>query len=679
MAGIKRKFTRLLLTVGALLSAAAASGGDYPAEDSLLARAGLTDARFDRLLEALDLDHTGLEAAARAFASGDRENAARALLHHFAHRPPPPGVSTALRPPPGYRDRARDALDDRFTLQDLRGRQPRLDEGGLDWEARGPRDDKEWAWFLNRHGFIPDLLAAHAETGDPRYTGRASALLVDWTGANPYPARFSFSPAWRPLEAARRVMQAWVPAFEYLRHDPGAHGPALLAMLASVPDHADKLDRFASFWGGNHLITEKTALATLAAAWPEFRDADAWFDRALNTLRNEITGQTYPDGSYKELTNHYQRVVLAAVQPLMPVLRGRDAGTSDALARRIEKMWHYFIMVAAPDGTGPMNNAADLEHNHTRAQGMPEFFDRPDWEYVLTHGERGERPSGPPSRFFEWAGHAVLRGGWGPDDPWLFFDAGPHGSAHQHRDHLNLAFFARGRHLVADSGRYIYQPGPWKDFFEGPRAHNVLLLDGRATVPPPRVVSRPLPVSVDFADDHTFAAAAARFPADPARGRGAPRHTRAVLLLGPGHALVLDEVLAFGPRTLEAVWNFHPSVTPEEAGRIVRLLPVGAHRPPETSVSDLRGSEAPVGGWFSPSYNLREPALQRTHAFRTRGPVLLPWLLAHPDTPEPDITITPRGHRTYRIHAALPGQPARTYTLRFDRRNARLLDQISPH
>ncbi|MCC5806311.1 MAG: alginate lyase family protein [Opitutales bacterium] len=676
MSGTTRQITCLLFTACALASATAA--GDSTAAESVFTRAGLTDARFDRLFEALDLSHPELETAAKAYASGDRDRAAHALLRHFADRPPPQGVSAALEPPPGYRERARDVLDDRFTLQDLRGRQPRLEDGGLDWEARGPRDDKEWAWFLNRHGFIPDLLAAHKETGDPRYSAKASALIVDWTNANPYPARFSFSPAWRPLEAARRVTQAWIPAFEYLRHDPQAHGPALLAMLASVPDHADKLDRFASFWGGNHLITEKIALATLAAAWPEFLEADAWFDRALATLNREINNQTYPDGSYKELTNHYQRVVLAAVQPLMPVLRALDAGAADALARRIEEMWHYFIMIAAPDGTGPMNNAADLEFNHARAAGMPAFFGRPDWEYVLSHGARGERPAGPPSRFFPWAGHAVLRGGWGPDDPWLFFDAGPHGSAHQHHDHLNLAFFARGRHLVADSGRYIYQPGPWKDYFEGPRAHNVLLLNGRGTVPPPRVVSRPLPVRTDFSDTHAFAAAAARFPADPARGRGAPRHTRAVLLLGTDHALVLDEIIAFGPRTLEAVWNFHPSVSPEEASRVVRLLPVPADSGlRHTAVEDLLGSENPVGGWFSPSYNLREPALQRTHTFRTAGPVLLPWLLAHPDAPDPEITVTPRGNRTYDIRAVLPDSSTRTYSLRFDRQNVRLLDHTA--
>ena len=672
-------FTRVFLSLCAFAAAYSLACGEGSPSDTLVARAGLSDARFDRLIEALDLDRPDLDDAARAFAAGDRDAAARALLRHFSARPLPPGVPAALKPPPAYRDRAHDALNDRFTLQDLRGRQPRLDDGGLDWEARGPRDDKEWAWFLNRHGFIPDLLAAHAATGDPRYAAKAASLLVDWTDANPYPARFSFSPAWRPLEAARRVMQAWIPAFEYMRQDPDAHGPALLAMLASVPDHADKLDRFASFWGGNHLITEKIALATLAAAWPEFREAEAWFDRAVDTVRREITAQTYPDGSYKELTNHYQRVVLAAVQPLMPVLRARDADAADALSRRVEEMWHYFIMVAAPDGTGPMNNASDLEHNHARAENMPAFFNRPDWNYVLSHGARGERPSGPPSRFFEWAGHVVMRLGWNPDGPWLFFDAGPHGSAHQHKDQLNLAFFARGRHLVADSGRYIYQPGPWKDYFEGPRAHNVLLLDGRGTVPPPRVVSRPLPVSVDFSDTHAFATAAARFPTDPARGRGAPRHTRAVLLLGPEHALVLDEVIAFGPRTLEAVWNFHPSVTPDEADRIVRRLPApGGNALSQTAVTDLRGSEDPVGGWFSPTYNLRKPALQRTHTFRTRGPVVLPWLLSHPDAPEPDITLTTVGNRTYRIHAALPGQPAQTYTIRFDRRNARILNDPAP-
>lgn len=676
MACAPRQLTRFLLAACVMAApTAGVGGGSDGAASPPAAPATPADERIDRLFEALDLEHPGLENAADAIRRGDRDAAAHALLRHFASRPPPHGVPASLDPPQGYLGRAHDVLKDHFTLQDRRARQPRREHGGLDWEARGPRDDKEWAWFLNRHGFLPDLLAAHAKSGDPRHSAKAAELLIDWTQANPYPARFSFSPAWRPLEAARRIMQAWIPAFEYLRHDPDAHGPALLAMLASLPDHADKLDRFASFWGGNHLITEKTALAMLAYAWPEFREADAWFDRALATLHHEIHKQTYPDGAYKELTNHYQRVILDAVQPLLPLLRVRDVPAAEALSRRVEEMWHYFIMVAAPDGTGPMNNAADLEFNHARAQSMPAFFERPDWKYALSHGERGEPPAGSPSRFFPWAGHVVMRGGWRPEGPWLFFDAGPHGSAHQHRDHLNLAFFARGRHLLADSGRYIYQPGPWKDYFEGPRAHNVLLLDGEATIPPPRVVPRPMPIRVDFGEKHAFAAGAARFPAETARGRGHPRHTRAVFLLGPDNALVLDEVIAFGPRTLEAVWNFHPSISPEEADNTLRLLTIPGSSPPAPpKITDLHGSENPVGGWFSTSYNLREPALQRTLTFHIKGPVLLPWLLAHPNAITPEITITPHRNRTYVIRAHLPGEPPRTHTLRFDRQNARLLN-----
>lgn len=628
--------------------------------------------------ESLDLDRPGLEAVAQAVGAGAWEEAGRALLAYYAERPHPPGMDTAPQPAhPDFRALAEAVLRDEFTLQGVTGRQPRLENRGFDWRYRGPRGDKEWAWFFNRHFYFNDLLRAHQETGDERYRAAVAAILSDWVDTQPFPGRFSFSPAWRALEAARRVMNSWIPAFASLVDEPESYGDALLRMLRSLPDHAEKLKRFPSVWGGNHLITETAALFLLGTMWPEFRDAEVWRTHALQRLDRELSRQTYPEGAFKELSTHYQRVVLMSLQPVLPLLREDPSPEARSLLRKLETMWDYFILLARPDGIGPMNNASDQERIFDFAAHAHPFFDRPDWRYILSNGREGERPDDPPSRIFPYAGQAVLRSGWAPEDSWAFFDFGPHGAGHQHADRLHVSFFALGREWLADSGRYLYMPGPERDYFTGPWAHNVILLNGRATRPPPRVVHRPLPASFHFAEGWQLVAASAEFPPDVLRGRGPARHHRAVLFTMGDHLLVLDHILAFGPHQAEAIWNFAPEVTDAEVGQVVRLLATSTGL--ATSERRYRGSTSPFLGWFSPDYNEIEPSLQKHLRWSQNGPVTLAWLIVPAGAagaPAPEVAVTFPDVREAVLRFTGADDQRHQLHIRWERKGLRVLEDL---
>ena len=70
---------------------------------------------------------------------------------------------------------------------------------------RGPNDDPEFAWFLNRQHHLPALFVAWRETKDARYRTALNTQLRDWLRQSPRPAYYSFSSAWRALEVARRM------------------------------------------------------------------------------------------------------------------------------------------------------------------------------------------------------------------------------------------------------------------------------------------------------------------------------------------------------------------------------------------------------------------------------------------------------------------------------------------
>jgi hypothetical protein len=76
-----------------------------------------------------------------------------------------------------------------------------------------------------------------------------------------------------------------------------------------------------------------------------------------------------------------------------------------------------------------------------------------------------------------YAGWAIMRTGWGPQDSYLLFDAGPYGSGHQHEDKLHLILHANGKTLLADPGNYSYDASDWRRYVLSTRAHNTVLVD----------------------------------------------------------------------------------------------------------------------------------------------------------------------------------------------------------
>lgn len=506
------------------------------------------------------------------------------------------------------------ALADTFTLQGLTAVQPRLPSGGYDWDWRGPRDDPEWAWFFNRHAWFPDLLAAYQKTGDIRYQQALLDTLDDWIVRHPAPGRMSFSAAWRPLEAARRLVGSWLRVMPALKDSPLFTAERRARYRESLAGHGEHLRNHHAF-GGNHLVTEMLALVELSLAEPELPGASEWLDYGLRTLAAAYDDQVYPDGAHKELSTHYQRVVALNYQGLLDVLRAR--GRDDLVREwtpRVDRLWTYVAAVRQPDGTNPLNNDSDREnYDSLLAANAPHIAAR---NLVAdTH--------------FPWAGQTVFRDG----DRWAFFDAGPRGTDHDHDDRLQFSLSTGAAHFLVDNGRYTYAPGPWRDYFKGPAGHNVLLLDGRGASPGPRAVSSPpSPALHRAAGPFTFSWGDAVFTSP---GQARAGDWRRVVIHAPGAGwAVVDRVVAFGGRSLTTQWHWDPGVaetgaapTSLDVANGDRSLAVRLSTARPGAWTAVRGAEppAPVQGWFSPRFNFREPALCTLYAQRLAGPLVNVW------------------------------------------------------
>jgi len=588
-----------------------------------------------RLLAGLDLTRPGLEDVQDAREEERVVEAAQQLLDYYRTS----GTAAWLRngasiDTSGGHYNARQVLKDRYRLKGQPDTVPRTTGGGLDWTHQGHAGDQEWAFVLNRHFQLEWLLEAYVSTGDERYVHRLDRELRDWiVQSQPYPREKGDGPLWRGLEVAFRV-EVWSNVFFVLQQDENLQPGTRLLMLVSLRNHAHYLRRYHS--DRNWVTMELSALGLLAAAWPEYAASAGWMEYATQTLEAELNRQVYSDGAQKELSTHYHWISLANFEQLYDLRRKSAYGVPQSYEDHLVRMYQYLAAVVRPNGAGPLNNDGDLRTYAEELSAAADHYEKPEWRYVSTQGEEGQRPERGPSRVLPWAGHLVSRSGWTPGSQWGFFDIGPWGLAHQHNDKLHLSIYAAGRDLLVDSGRFAYSGEVARRFRASygrhSRGHNVVLIDGQGQKPGPKEATSPVPVSRAFTTTRY----------DFARGsvdhfenvRGAVEHKRAMLYVREQAWLVVDRITTDRPRTVETLWHFHSDCTVGQEGAAVRTTDEGTgnvrvQAADENWTVDLvKGQLDPhPQGWYSPRYNQYTEATTAVAQREIEGTATFVWLI----------------------------------------------------
>lgn len=448
----------VVFLMGAIHSGALAnerSESTEPESDAWLAWTSVEDviehrpAQIETLLKSLDLERDGLEAVREAHAAGDLVAAGEALLAYYRQSDSGHWLRERERDPElseESRQEVDEILRDIYTASGSTGKVPRTSDGHLDWTHRGPDNDRQFVAAFNRHGHLSDLLKAYEATGEEKYLRRLDEDLRSWlilADGKPDPKGQGRG----FLEAALRLPH-WTRLFYRLQDEPEFRPATRLLMLAALPPHGDYLRRTIKR-NHNWATMQMNGLGTIGLAFPEFEKAEAWWNFARREMARELKKQIYPDGAQTELTAGYHMVALKRFGALMETAVEAGEPMDDDYAGQVEKMYGYIASVIRPDGNRPNNSNSDMGKVDGKLREAAELFDRPDWRYIATHGEAGERPQDPPSRFLPWAGQMVSRSGWDADAHWSFFDVGPFGTnrRHAHRDKLHLSIDAHGRPL----------------------------------------------------------------------------------------------------------------------------------------------------------------------------------------------------------------------------------------
>ncbi|CAN5895780.1 heparinase II/III family protein [soil metagenome] len=585
-------------------------------------------------LDQIDLDHPGLEKVKGAYKEGKWVEAGNYLLAYYKKANNAPELRKELPARTNKTEAEADTiLKDVFVVQNVRGQVPYGKDGHRDWYYKGPNKDSEWAWLSNRHTQIGQVLSAYFETGNSKYAQYIDGFLRDFIIKSwPYPAGKSSTSVWRGLEVAARA-KGWSRIF-YGLIDSEYFSPATqLLILRSLPDHAHYNRHF---HGGNNWLTmEISALATIAANFPEYKKADEWLDYSIGAMTESMKDQVYADGVQTELTSHYHNVSLHNFELFKEICAKANKPLPGFYRQTIEAMYGYIAHAVRPDGFRVLNNDGDRGSDRNLIVSGAKNFNRPDWEYIATNGTSGTKPADGPSYVFPWAGQLISRSGFDAKAHWSFFDLGPWGSGHQHNDKLHLSVAAYGRDLLVDAGRFAYTgevAQKFRPYAKGSAGHNLILIDNKGQNAGPTHAKEPLDNRhFKITDDFDYASSSFDQFMEVA---GEAKHTRSVFYVRGEFWVVVDKISTDRPRKIDALWHWHPECVVEQDKSTVKtnnesgnlaVIPVSKQK---FTISFFKGQEVPeIQGWYSPEYNLYEPNMASFYSTNINSTTTFVWLL----------------------------------------------------
>jgi hypothetical protein len=529
----------------------------------------------------------------------------------------------------------------------------------IDYRDLAANGDCKEVWEPNRHHQFVILARAYAATRDLRYAESLVAQMSGWMDENPY----GYGMNWRsPLELAVRMIN-WVFALELIRDSGLLTGNQWRAIYESIQAHCwetyRKISRGSS--ANNHVIGELAGVFVAASWLPGLPGAARMAEECRAGLVEEIGRQTYEDGCNREHALGYQFFVIQF--HLVSAMVGRWSGNEfpDEYLHRLKAMLEFVASLA--EG-GPLPLFGDQDDGYVLDLGNPardvgalmdigcKLFEMSDtarrlatrsesawWLLGNTDSPAAASISEAPliSTAFAGSGYYLLQSGRGSESISLLFDCAELGygaiAAHGHADALSIALRAYGEYLLVDTGTYDYFTYPaFRNYFRSTAAHNTVEIDGQdqSVMSGPflwgrRASTRVLEWSTN-AEETTVTGEHDGYArlADPVV------HRRSLTL---SHAdfrcNVVDRLIARADHTAKVRFHLGPACTVgERRGNTVAVdvrngLSFKLTLDARLEIELLRGSEEPMGGWYSPAYHRKLPVTTIVGSLRISGDTTL--------------------------------------------------------
>ncbi len=535
-------------------------------------------------LAALDLDAPGMEKVKAAVQSGNL-NAVKQAYLNYRRQDCPARWTITPQDRPAKPAAADDKVGDEICSHYIRNRygfEPKAAFMGKDFDwtlnpiPRGnPGYTDEWTFCaVSRTQFWESLADAYWATGNEKYAREWVAELEDFIRKNPVDAKPSKGKAslWRTLDASERMDESWPDAYSHFLDSAAFDPSAQWLYLMSILDHAKLLRQGLETPGraGNWVLSECYGLYTIGVLFPELKDSAQWRKIAIDRLTDELDRSVPPDGFEAELTPTYHYFSVSSFIGPLNLARINHLQVPDSFHSKVLQMYRAPVLMMDQQGNVvPTNDSVEISASVKAREGLRYLGDDPLLKWAATNGREGVAP--PTSDMLPYAGFYAMRGGWRPDDVFLFFRGGPAGIGHEHEDMLEVVMRAWKKTLLFDPGTAPYDHSDWRRFILGTSSHSSIIVDGkwqhrgenRAPVPPVQNpwVTTPLfdYVAATYDKGYQQSVYDANRAFSPQQWVGSPdtsvSHTRRVLFLKPYYALILDTLDGTGQHKFDALFQ----------------------------------------------------------------------------------------------------------------------------
>jgi Heparinase II/III N-terminus/Heparinase II/III-like protein len=357
---------------------------------------------------------------------------------------------------------------------------------GFSW-ALNPSRDKEWQIAQHKFPFALDLALAFRQSGDPAYLRCLVELLRSWLAE----MGTGFITASDAQVEAKRI-ENWLLTLAALAGTKAApHIPSelLCALIERIADEASYVLQNLKPTR-NHRTFQLYSVFLVGTLLPELAESAQLTQVSADLLRANLMDDFLPDGVHVELSSHYHQLVLEVGLSFAQLSLLNQRPLDPALLERLQRAAHFTAWIQHPDGSIPLLNDSDDGDQRPLLTLAAELFDDPELTLAATLGAAGEPPR-VASRHFEDSGYVVLSDGWGLTAgefrmrQHVIYDCAQLGEgSHSHYDLFNFCYFAGGRPLIIDPGRYTYSAEPdqdgvdWRQHFKSTAAHNTVTIDG---------------------------------------------------------------------------------------------------------------------------------------------------------------------------------------------------------
>lgn len=420
-----------------------------------------------------------------------------------------------------------------------------------------PYHDRYWRFNYYALRPLSDLLYASRTTHNPAYTKKLIELtdsFIDNGMNQPY--------AWEDYHAVAFRTMILTNIWWKLREDNALSVSDSMKILKALQTHGDFLaDRNHYQPGHNHGTNEAAALNLIAVSMPDLPGAQKWRNIAIERVNSSLDSLIDNDGVLIENSPYYHFYTLQKYWDLYNYAQNMHERFGKDFEDKINKMIDYSTYILEPNSHIPLLGASlDTTINaHNEYSQMADAH--PKFAYVLSHGEKGKKPSSL-NKFYKTTGQTIMRSGWGRGNGFvnqtqLTFDVGPYRTNHSDLDALSLTLYGDGRELLPDSGLYTYAAGPMRDYFHGTSSHNTVVVDGKD-----QVQGTPTATNLIEKDGYTYQSAQHQL-------YYGVTHERSIIMVDKKHIVVIDKMLSDQQHDYQQLFHLFPGAKLSKDGLTV--------------------------------------------------------------------------------------------------------------